>query len=316
MKKIFRFMLLALLGCLSVTAFAKEKSIEIKPDRAYLLVQVDPIEYQMLGTNRMKMDVGFARYDVARNDIRGGFKSSENPVPEGESVRTLARKKPIAKDGKRRLYLLEVEPDTWVIESVGVSSGGALGVGSTSFSLGSYHFEAKAGQITDLGVFVPGRELSGNPDEKVTAGKVFGMALLGPFGGPKIEPVPLVLKIRERKADDLQLPVAMQKHEITYPAFVYGSSFGNYGGGLVNRIDGREGRTRATGETVYASMPGALKNEMAETTEVSGTVEGASISTPASSSVTKRAGDHDNEESGSDEVVADDEPVSITEPVI
>ena len=109
MKKIFRFMLLALMGCLSVTAFAKDKSIEIKPDRAYLLVQVDPIEYQMLGTNRMKMDVGFARYDVARNDIRGGFKSSENPVPEGESVRTLARKKPIAKDGKRRLYLLEVE---------------------------------------------------------------------------------------------------------------------------------------------------------------------------------------------------------------
>ena len=63
-------------------------------------------------------------------------------------------------------------------------------------------------------------------------------------------------------------------------------------------------------------MPGALKNEMAETTEVSGTVEDASISTPASSSITKRAGDLDNEESGSDEVVADDEPVSITEPVI
>lgn len=309
-------MLLALMGCFSVTALAKDKSVEIKPDKAYLLVQVDPVEYKMLGTNRMKLDVGFARYDVTRNDIRGGYKSSENPVPEGESVRTIARKKPIAKDGKRRLYLLEVDPDIWVIESVGVSSGGTLGVGSTSFSLGSYHFEAKSGQITDLGVFGPARELSGNPDEKVTAGKIFGMALLGPFGGPKIEPVPLVLNIRERRADDLQLPASMQKYEITYPEFVYGGSFGNYGGGLVNRIDGREGRTRATGETVYASMPEALRNKMAEKAAVSSSVEAEMVSTPDPSTVFENTDVSDTEEPDSGEVMADDELESITEPVI
>ena len=94
--------------------------------------------------------------------MRGGTRASRR------------RTTPIAKDGKRRQFLLEIQPGTWAITGTG-GSGAALGSADTSFSLGSYHFAAKAGEVLDLGVFEPQREETDNPDAKLTSGKLIGM---------------------------------------------------------------------------------------------------------------------------------------------
>jgi hypothetical protein len=218
-------------------ANAKSKQVEqIKADKAYLLVQVDPVEFKMMGTNRMVTGILFAPYDVEKKLVGPGV---------------MAQHDPLAKDGKRRLFLLEIDPGTWVITGTG-GSGSAMGSADTSFSLGSYHFVARAGEVLDLGVFVPQREESDNPDTKLTAGKLMGMM----FMRGRVEPVPNRLDIRPRGDGDLPLPAWLASRALAQPAFVYGGTFGNSLGGLVNRIDGRKGRGRTIGSAAYLSKPG------------------------------------------------------------
>ena len=163
----------------------------------------------------------------------------------------MAQDDPVAKDGKRRQYLLEIQPGTWVITGTG-GSGAAMGSADTSFSLGSYHFAAKAGEVLDLGVFEPQREETDNPDAKLTSGKLIGMMFLH----QRIEPVPNRLAIRPRGAGDLAIPAWLASRPLVQPAFVYGGTFGNSLGGLVNRIDGKDGRGRVVGTAAYLSQPG------------------------------------------------------------
>ncbi|WP_428627504.1 hypothetical protein [Sphingopyxis sp.] len=237
MTGMMRLTFAAALLALSPAAAAKIKSADdLKPDKAYLLVQVDPVEFKMMGNNRLVTGVVFAPYDAVKKEIRAGV---------------MVRNDPVAKDGKRRLYLIEVDPGTWVIAGTG-ASGATLGSADTSFSLGSYHFEVGAGELADLGVFVPLREESDNPDTKMTGGKLIGMAFFG--GG--VEPVPNRITIRPRGSGDIVVPSWLAAKPLVQPAFIYGGTFGNQGGGLVNRIDGKDGRGRAAGETAYLSKPG------------------------------------------------------------
>lgn len=236
MTPTIRLSLAAVLIAFAPAAEAKFKSAEeMKPEKAYLLVQVDPVEFQMMGTNRMVTGVIFAPYDPVTKQARPGV---------------LALQDPVAKDGKRRLHLVEVDPGTWVIAGTG-PGGTSPGSAGTSFSLGSYHFEARAGELVDLGVFEPKREESDNPDTKMTAGKLLG----GPLFGGRIEPVPNRLGIRPRSAGDVPVPGWLAAKPLIHPAFVYGATFGNLGG-LVNRIDGKEGRGRTAGEAAYLSKAG------------------------------------------------------------
>lgn len=225
-------------------AEAKLKSAaDMKPDKGYLLVQVDPVQVKMLGTNQITTGVLFAPYDPATKQVRPGV---------------MALKDPVAKDDKRRLFVIEVDPGTWVIAGTGASAA-TLGSANTSFSLGSYQFDVRAGELVDLGVFEPQREESDNPDTKLTGGKMLGMAFLG-VGG-RIEPVPNRLAVRPRTGNDVPLPAWLAATPSVYPLFVYGGTFGNSGGGLVNRIDGKDGRGRAAGEAAYLSKPGQPKVE-------------------------------------------------------
>lgn len=230
------------LVALASAAEAKIKSADqMKAEKAYLLVQVDPVEFQMMGNNRLVTGVIFAPYD---------------PVTKQTREELLARKDPVAKDGKRRLYLIEVDPGTLVIAGTGASDS-QMGSADTSFSLGSYHFDARAGELVDLGVFVPQREESDNPDTKMSTGNVLGMA----FFGASVEPVPNRLVIRPRGEDDIAIPAWLAAKPLVHPAFVYGGTFGNNLGGLVNRIDGKAGRVRTSGEATYLSKPGQPKVE-------------------------------------------------------
>lgn len=222
---------------LTPAAEAKLKSAaDMEPGKAYLLVQVDPVEMKLLGTNRITTGILFAPYDPATKQVRPGV---------------MALKDPVAKDDKRRLYLVEVDPGTWVIAGTG-ASGASLGSADTSFSLGSYHFEAKAGELVDLGVFLPAREESDNPDTKMNAMKLLG----GPLFGGRVEPVPNRVDIRPRGEGDVPVPVWLATKPAVQPAFVYGGTFGNSQGGLINRIDGKQGRGRVAGAAAYLSKPG------------------------------------------------------------
>ena len=233
-------MCLPLAAVLLVTAPAAEAKIkaagQMKADKAYLLVQVEPVEFQMMGNNRLVTGVIFAPYDPETKQTRAAV---------------LARKDPVAKDGKRRLYLIEIDPGTWVIAGTGASDS-QMGSADTSFSLGSYHFDAHAGELVDLGVFVPQREESDNPDTKMNTGNVLGMA----FFGARVEAVPNRLTIRPRGGDDIAVPAWLAAKPLVQPAFVYGGTFGNSQGGLVNRIDGKAGRGRSAGAAAYLSKPG------------------------------------------------------------
>lgn len=258
MRKWISLPLAAMLLVAAPAAHAKIKSAaEMTATKAYLLVQIDPVEVKILGTSHVTTGVVFAPYDPATKQVRAGV---------------IALKDPVAKDGKRRLYLIEVDPGTWVIAGTGASTA-SLGAADTSFSLGSYHFEARAGELVDLGVFVPEREVSDNPDTKMNAVKLLG----GPLFGGRVEPVPNRLGVRPRGIDDVPVPAWLATKPLVQPAFVYGATFGNNLGGLVNRIDGKAGRGRAAGEAAYLSKPG-------QPAAASAGEEGATASSDASSS--------------------------------
>lgn len=243
-----------LLLALAPAAQAKFKSADqMKPDKAYLLVQVDPVEVQMMGTSRAVTGIVLAPYDPEGKRIPDQPVAGDKTGMKRAAPQVLVMNDPIAKDGKKRLFLVEVDPGVWVIE--GTSGAPVLVSATTSFSLGSYYFETKAGELADLGVFVPQREESDNPDTKMTGGKLVGMALFAPFGGGRVEPSPNRLTIRPRGDGDIAVPAWLAGRPTVQPAFVYGGTFANRLGGLVNRVDGKDGRGRAAGEAAHLSRP-------------------------------------------------------------
>jgi hypothetical protein len=168
-------------------------------------------------------------------DVRGGTRSPASALPKGERVRVSVSGKPLLKTGESRLYLVALEPDTWVIE-------GSTG---TAFSLGSSRFTVAPGDVLDLGVVTPRTDYrEGEGPDKLTAGKVAKIALLGPFAMKRKAPSPMMIDLRARAAADIALP-ALLKAPAAAPTYTAGAKFGNYLGGLVNRIDGRRGRASA-----------------------------------------------------------------------
>jgi hypothetical protein len=240
-------MALALLAIPSIadakTDWAKQK---LDPALAYVLVQIEPIEFKMMGNNQIATGIILASYEPDKARI----KLIEKDGKIVGVARLALGKTPVAKDGKRRQYFAAISPGSWVIEGSG-GEAPTLGAPATSFSLGSYRFEAQAGQVIDLGVIAPKREESDNPDTKMSTGKMAGMIFAGPFGGGRVEPLPLKLDIRARLSGDIPLPVWLATTALTQPAFTYGATFANLLGGLVNRVDGKAGRGRTPGEIAY-----------------------------------------------------------------
>jgi hypothetical protein len=202
------------------------------PAKAYILV-----EYKLLKnpfgnfpgsrkTMPLKAGLAFGRYDPALGDIRGLGKARANPVPAGQQPIEGFRYKPIAKGPATRLMLIEVEPGTWVVQ----------GFGGTSFSLGSYMFELAPGTVTDLGIVEAEPDWAEGQDPPEIS-DVFKGALAGPFAkSPDIAPMRAVF--RPRAAGDIPLPAGIPADRVRPVAFTPGARFGNYLGGLVNKIEG------------------------------------------------------------------------------
>ena len=204
---------------------------QLDPAKAYVFIEVRNHD-----EGRQRGTISLARYDWQGRDVRGGTRSPDS-APGGESpVRVTVRSRPLARAEGSRLYLLALEPDTWVIE----------GAGGTAFSLGSRTFTIAAGDVVDLGVFSPQTDWpEGEGPQRLTAGRIAQMAFLGPFARAP-DPQPARLEIRERGAGDLQLPEPLRSQAVR-AQFRDGATFGNYLGGLVNRVEGRRGRP--AGET-------------------------------------------------------------------
>lgn len=221
----------------------KSVPVQLDPTKAYVVVEVGPLEgFKVPG------QLTLARYDQAKLDVRGLGRAKTAPLASKADVREVTGPA-LLKTDARRLYLLELEPDFWIVE----------GANGTAFSLGSSGFALTAGSVTDLGVATVANDYGeGEAPEKLTAGKLAKAALLGPLLGGRIAPksVPAMVSFRQRGAADLALPASLRSRAT--PASWSGPlRFGNYLGGLVNRMGGRKARaaigTEAATEVAPAS---------------------------------------------------------------
>lgn len=213
---------------------ASARDLVIDPAAAYVVVEVRHLEDAVLKGSKVPGTLSLARYDPVKGDVRGGELSLETALPKGQAVRLAVQSKPVAKTKTGRLYVIELEPDAWVIE----------GASGTAFSLGSMMFRIEPGQIVDLGVFKPSVDWVEGEGPKGMGAGLLGAALFGSVG-PK-EQRPIRIEWRARTAEDIALPAALAGRTVLPVEFTPGQKFGNYLGGLVNRFDGRAGRTAPT----------------------------------------------------------------------
>jgi hypothetical protein len=234
-----------LLISLAPIAANAAKPVPLDPNAAYVLVEIGTLDDAMLKGVKMPGSLILARYDAAKGDVRGGTLSPDTALPKGVAPRVTIMEKPLVKTKTSRLYLIKLEPDTWVIE----------GASGTAFSLGSAQFSIGRGQVIDLGVVKPVVEWLDGEGPKSMMGGMMGAALFGSMKPKEIRPVRL--DWRPRSGTDLPVPTALVGRTFSAGQYTYGAKFGNYLGGLVNRIDGRAGRDKAAAIAAPVSAPAA-----------------------------------------------------------
>jgi len=204
---------------------------QLNPAKAYILVEYKLLANPMAGfpgsrkTMPLTTGLTFARYDGERRDIRGLGNATASKLPAKQNPTETYRNREIVRGEVSRLHLIEVDPDLWVIQ----------GFGNKSFSLGSYSFRLEPGTVTDLGVAAAEPDWA-EGDRAAKAGDVMKIALLGPFA-KRPDIAPMRVTFRPRRADDLAVPATLAK-VIRPVEFAPAATFGNYLGGLVNRIEG------------------------------------------------------------------------------
>lgn len=232
MKKIVAIAV-AVAACAPAAADTLKKvPAALNPAKAYILVEyrLMPNPLAKLPGSRQTLPLTegltFARYDPVLGDIRGMGRAKANPVPGKQAAVESFRNREIVRGDAARLHLIEVEPDTWVVQAYG----------TTSFSLGSYAFKLEPGTVTDLGV-AEGASDWAEGDRAMNGGDLLKMALLGPFS-KRPAMAPIRVGFRPRTAADMPIPAGLPQGAVRAVAFVPDAKFGNYLGGLVNRIEG------------------------------------------------------------------------------
>lgn len=140
MNTVRKILIAASLLALSTAAQAAE-SLKIVPSqldgtKAYVLVRLGERSPDLWNT------LTLSPYDAVAEDIRGKGRAKGNPVVKPADRAVLISAKPfIAEQDHVRTYLVSMTPGKYVI----------AGSPTTCFCLGSYQFDAVAGQITDLG---------------------------------------------------------------------------------------------------------------------------------------------------------------------
>lgn len=243
------FVALALIvGLTSGEAQARSLSklpTRLDPAKAYVLVEIGQVD----GT-KAQGQITLARYAAGPGDVRGLGRAQAPAVAGAKPEKADPHEttiKQLVKDGPRRLYLFELEPDLWVVE----------GANGTAFSLGSATLQLASGSVTDLGVATVTHDFAeGEEPFKMTAGNLAKMTLLGGLllGSAKPPPVPMAVTFRPRTARDLALP-ALFTAQVRAAEWSGPVKFGNYLGGLVNRMGGRKARPGAAPPSTGAAAP-------------------------------------------------------------
>jgi len=151
-------------------------------------------------------------------------------LPKKEEPHLAIAKKPVVKGEGVRQYLVALPPDIWVVE----------GANGTAFSLGSLKFEVKPGEVIDLGVLKPAIDYPPGENAKSVGGAMLGAMFFGSLRSKNLRPVRM--DWHARAATDLPVPAILAGRQVQPAAFEPGAKFGNYLGGLVNRIGGRAAR--------------------------------------------------------------------------
>ncbi|MBN8502173.1 MAG: hypothetical protein J0M19_13655 [Sphingomonadales bacterium] len=117
-------------------------------DRAYILVRIG--ERVPGAWNQLML----SPYDEMAEDLRGRGRAKGNPLPSGADDRVLIGPgKPLGEESHVRTYLIAITPGRYVLSNSA----------TTCFCLGSFQFEAAAGQITDMGTIYIGAENGSSP---------------------------------------------------------------------------------------------------------------------------------------------------------
>jgi hypothetical protein len=205
----------------------KQVPARLDPSKAYVLVEMGAID-----DTKVQGQLVIARYDATASDVLGHGRSQ---VALDKTTRRAVRDvtiKGIIKDKRRRLHLLELEPDLYVVE----------GTNGTAFSLGSRTFRAAPGTVTDLGVIsVASDYAEGEGPDKIGVGDIAKMALFGVFAKVRVPKQKYVTQ-RGRQPSDLRLPGIMAGRARPVSWETRNATFGNHLGGLVNRMGGRAER--------------------------------------------------------------------------
>lgn len=115
----------------------------LNPSSAYLLLRMGE------RTPGLWNLLSIAAYDEKLEDVRGKGRAKGNPVAKTDDRNiVIGPKSFIDEQNHVRTYLVALSPGRYVI----------VGGPTTCFCLGSYQFDAKAGQITDLGTIYMGPE--------------------------------------------------------------------------------------------------------------------------------------------------------------
>lgn len=236
-----------ILAALSVIFFADSayalKSVvptTFDPSMAYVLIEIRSIE--VLAGASVPGTIILTRYDPERQDIRGGNRSLETALAKKDRLRVEFSNlvvKPLVKEKSRRLYFMPMVPDYWVIE----------GTRGTAFSLGSFMFRLEPGKIYDLGVFSP--QVDARPGQKATmsVGDLMAKSMMFGMFSKKREADPDMIKWHARGDGDMPVPAALEGKELQPITYVPGARFGNYLGGMINRIGGRAERVSSSVST-------------------------------------------------------------------
>ncbi|HYE28887.1 MAG TPA: hypothetical protein VEA61_11745 [Allosphingosinicella sp.] len=191
----------------------------LDPKQAYLLVRLGKRDEKVWNL------VSFHRYDPKAEDLRGKGRAKGNPVPKGEDKAAVVGPKSfLAEDGDIRTYLVAVTPGRWVIASSP----------TTSYSLGSYQFDAKAGEITDLGTFYIGAE----------NGSSIWPKLAGIRSAPDIEKRAYTVAdalLVERAGQTTPVPAAIAALPRRPAGYLPAPRFGNHSGQMINAVLPLEG---------------------------------------------------------------------------
>ncbi len=205
----------ALMSHASATAADQVKKIPASLDanRAYLLVRVGERSPDLWNT------ISVMRYDEKLEDIRGLGRAKTNPVAKGEDKSIfIGPKAHLLELDHVRTYLVAVTPGRYVL------TGGP----TTCNCLGSFQFDASAGQMTDLGTIYIGPENGSSPWKDLS----------GLRSSPDIEERGYTVAdamIIHPATSASSLPEGMQTLPRLIANYLPASRFGNHSGQLLNK---------------------------------------------------------------------------------